>query len=55
MKTICPICKKKMEREKHWFDGENLVHGCIYCYLRWREEYRKKRNGKENEDSDDIL
>jgi len=56
MKTICKECRKKMEHEKYWFDGEKMHHACVYCYLRWRTEYLKKKRGmSENEDSDDIL
>ena len=54
MKTICPECHFKMEREKWWFDGEKLHHACVYCYWRWRTAYMKQRSGHTEENSDDI-
>jgi hypothetical protein len=44
-----------MNREKHYFDGEKLRHTCVYCYLKWVTEYKKKKMGDDNENSDDIL
>lgn len=56
MKTICPKCNKKMEREKWWFDQGVMHHGCVYCYLNWRKAWLKRRSGNYgNDDSDDIL
>lgn len=44
-----------MIREKVWFDGVKLQHGCVYCYMNWRTEYNKLRSGQDNESNDDIL
>jgi len=55
MRYICPICHKKMEREKWWFEKGQLRHGCVFCYMNYREEYMKKKNNIQDDGNDDIL
>ena len=56
MKTVCPVCRMKMIRGKYWFEQGQLIHGCNYCYLRFRTKEIKRRRGEwEESDSDDIL
>jgi len=56
MKQVCPICKKQMPKERHWFFEGVLHRGCNFCYLNFRKEWIKREKGiQEDGESDDIL
>lgn len=57
MKTVCPICRHAMPKERHWFFEGVLYRGCNFCYLNFRKAWIKKQNGMagDEDDGDDIL